>query len=126
MSKPATLSPFSGFYTRLCADNVYADLINLITQLFCPVFTLAAGPSSSFTTTELAAGGEPCVEPAISLHSHHVSLDYLFASRHEGPGFKSLRGYLSVTGTLLLALSGYSIINKLLYIFLLINLKPNF
>ncbi len=24
--------------------------------------------------TELAAGGEPCGEPAISLHSHHVSL----------------------------------------------------
>ncbi len=54
------------------ADNVIIPL-NL-TQLFCPGFTLAAGPPSSFTTTESAAGGEPCADPAISLHSHHVSL----------------------------------------------------
>ncbi len=29
---------------------------------------------SDFTTDRLGAGGEPCREPAISLHSHHVSL----------------------------------------------------
>jgi hypothetical protein len=34
---------------------------------------LARGPPSSFTT-DRAAGGEPCVEPMIPLHSHHVSL----------------------------------------------------
>ncbi len=45
-----------------------------LTQLFCPGFMLAAGSPSGFTTTESAAGGEPCRELAISLHSHHVSL----------------------------------------------------
>jgi hypothetical protein len=47
-----------------------------LTQLSCPGFTLSAGlvslPASQLT--ELAVGGEPCGEPAISLHSHHVSL----------------------------------------------------
>ncbi len=52
-----------------CADNVIIPLD--LTQLFCPGFTLAAGPPSGFTTT---AGGEPCREPAISLHSYTVSL----------------------------------------------------
>ncbi len=53
-------------------DNVIIPLD--LTQLFCPGFTLAAGPPSSFTTTYTAAGGEPCGEPTISLHSHTVSL----------------------------------------------------
>ncbi len=51
-----------------------------------------------------------CVEPAISLHSHHVSLvqwPNLFASRHKGPRFKSPGGYLCETGILLLAWSRY-------------------
>jgi hypothetical protein len=56
------------------ADNVIILLDVILIQLFCPGFTLAAGPPSGFTTTESAAGGEPCGEPAISLHSHHVSL----------------------------------------------------
>jgi hypothetical protein len=34
-------------------------------------------------------------------------VDYLFASRHKGPRFKSPRGYLCETGILLLALSRY-------------------
>jgi hypothetical protein len=34
-------------------------------------------------------------------------VDYLFASRHKGPGFKSLGGYLCETRILLLALSHY-------------------
>ncbi len=54
------------------ANNVIIPL-NL-TQLSCPGFTLTAGLHSVFTTMESAAGGEPCVELAISLHSHHVSL----------------------------------------------------
>jgi hypothetical protein len=40
-------------------------------------------------------GGEPCGEPAISLHSHHVSLvkwTTPFASCHEGPGFNPQGG----------------------------------
>ncbi len=70
----------------------------------------AAGLPSSFTTTESAAGGEPCVEPAISQDSHHVSLvqwTNLFASRHKGHRFKSPGGYLCGSGILLLALSRY-------------------
>ncbi len=56
-----------------CADNVIIPLD--LTQLFCPGFTLAAGPPSSFTTDGgRLLGGEPCGEPAISLHSPHVSL----------------------------------------------------
>ncbi len=54
------------------ADNVVIPLD--LTQLSCSGFTLAAGLPSGFTTTESAAGGEPCGELAISLHSHHVSL----------------------------------------------------
>ncbi len=34
-------------------------------------------------------------------------VDYLFASRHKGPRFKSSAGYLCETGILLLALSRY-------------------
>ncbi len=54
------------------ADNVIIPLD--LKQLFCPGFTLAAGPPSGFTTNGVAAGGEPFGEPAISLHSHRVSL----------------------------------------------------
>jgi hypothetical protein len=41
-----------------------------------------------------------CGEPAISLHSLCFTgpVDYPFASRHEGPGFKSPGGYLRETG----------------------------
>jgi hypothetical protein len=54
------------------ADNVIIPLD--LTELSCPGFMLSAGLPSGFTTTESAAGGEPCGEPAISLRSHHVSL----------------------------------------------------
>jgi hypothetical protein len=54
------------------ADNVIIPLD--LTQLFFPSFTLAAGPPSGFTTNGVGCWGEPCGEPAISLHSHHVSL----------------------------------------------------
>jgi hypothetical protein len=45
-----------------------------LTQLSCPGFMVAVGLLSGFTTDRVAARGEPCREPAISLHSHHVSL----------------------------------------------------
>jgi hypothetical protein len=41
---------------------------------FCPGFTLAAGLPSGFTTDGVGCWGDPCGEPAISLHSDHVSL----------------------------------------------------
>jgi hypothetical protein len=53
-------------------DNVIIQL-NL-TQLFCPGFMLAAVPPSGFTTDIVGCWGLPCGEPAISLHSYHVSL----------------------------------------------------
>jgi hypothetical protein len=45
-----------------------------LTQLSCPSITLAAGLPSGFITDRVGCWGEPCGEPAISLHSHHVSL----------------------------------------------------
>ncbi len=54
------------------ADNVIIPLE--LTQLSCPGFTLGADLPSGFTTTQSTARGEPSAEPAISLHSHHVSL----------------------------------------------------
>ncbi len=54
------------------ADNVIVPLD--LTQLSCPGFMLAEGFPAGFTTDEVGCWGEPCGEPAISLHSHHVSL----------------------------------------------------
>jgi hypothetical protein len=54
------------------ADNVIIPLD--LTQLLSPSFMLAAGPPSSFTPDIVSCWGELCGEPAISLHSHHVSL----------------------------------------------------
>ncbi len=45
-----------------------------LTQLSCPGFTLSAGLPCGFTTDGVGCWGEPCREPAISPHSHHVSL----------------------------------------------------
>ncbi len=65
---------------RLCQPSVGASLgfaqkcvswLDL-TKLFCPGFMLADGPPSDFTTDGVGYWGEPCGEPAISLHSHHV------------------------------------------------------
>ncbi len=61
--------------------------------------------------TKSAAGGEPCGEPAISLHSHHVSLvqwTTCLLPVTRDPGSNLLGGYLCETGILLLALSRYS------------------
>jgi hypothetical protein len=54
------------------ADNVI--ILHDLTQLFCPGFKRAAGLPSGFTTDIVSCWGEPCGEPAISLHSHKVSL----------------------------------------------------
>ncbi len=40
-------------------------------------------------------------------------MDYLFASHHKGPRFKSPGGYLCETGILLLVLSRYNIMFKI-------------
>ncbi len=89
------------------ANNVIIPLD--LTQLFCPGFTLAAGPPFGFTTDIVGCLGEPCGEPTISLHSHHVSLVQWttvcfpsWGTRVQSPG-----GYLCETGILLLALSCY-------------------
>ncbi len=50
------------------ADNVIIPLD--LTQLFCPSFTLAVGPPSSFTTDGVAAGGGG--EHMESLQSHFI------------------------------------------------------
>ncbi len=55
------------------ADNVIIPLD--LTHLFYPGFTLAAGPPSGFTTDIVGCWGEPCGEPAFSLHLHTVPLD---------------------------------------------------
>ncbi len=52
------------------AKNVIIPLD--LTQLSCPGFTLAAGLPSGFTTDGVGCWGEPCGDPAISLHSHHA------------------------------------------------------
>jgi hypothetical protein len=54
------------------ANNVIIPLD--LTQLFSPSFTLAGSHPSGYTTDIVAAGGEPCGQPAISLHSHTVLL----------------------------------------------------
>ncbi len=81
------------------ANNVIIPLD--LTQLSCPGFMLAAGLSSGFTTDRVGCwGGEPCGEPAISLHSHHVSLVHeppvCFPS--QGTQVQIPRGYLCETG----------------------------
>ncbi len=95
MCKPAASLPFSGCFTRLCVDNVWANLINLITQLFCPGFTLAAGLPSSFPNDRVGCLGV-ALWRACNLTSFSPCLtgpvDYPFASRHEGLGFKSPGG----------------------------------
>ncbi len=56
----------------LCADNVYADLISHSSSVLVSHSLQVLLPASQ--PTESAAGGEPCGEPAVLLHSHHVSL----------------------------------------------------
>jgi hypothetical protein len=77
------------------ADNVISSLD--LTQLFCPGFTLAAGPPSSFTSDKVGCWGG-ALWRACNLTSFSPCLtgpvDYLFASCHKGPRFKSPGGGL--------------------------------
>ncbi len=90
------------------ADNVIIP--HDLTQLFCPGFTLAAGPPSGFTSYIVSYWGgilwRACNLTAFS-HSLTGPVGQPFAFRHEGPGFNLQGGYLSETGILLLALSRY-------------------
>jgi hypothetical protein len=102
----------------LCRPSLGASLGSLPTM--CKPGTTWSQSSSVLVLlpasqpTESASGGEPCEEPAVSLHSHHVSLvqvDYPFPSCHKGPEFKSPGGYYCETRILLLALSCYKSLN---------------
>jgi hypothetical protein len=94
------------------ADNVIIPLD--LTQLFSPGFMLVAGPPSSFTSDGVGCWGGALWRACI-LTSFSPCLtgpvDYLFASCHKGPRFKSPGGYLCETGILLLALSHYNVSN---------------
>jgi hypothetical protein len=81
-----------------CFTRLHADLI---TQLLFPGFTLATGFPSSVTTDGVGCRGEPCGEPAISLHSHHVSLVQLTTRLlpiMRDPGSNPQGGYLYEIG----------------------------
>jgi hypothetical protein len=54
------------------ANNVIIPLD--LTQLSVPVSRSLQVLLPALQLTESAAGGEPCEDHAISLHSHHVSL----------------------------------------------------
>jgi hypothetical protein len=77
------------------ADNVIIPLD--LTQLFCPGFTLAAGPPSSFTTDRVGCWGG-ALWRACNLTSFSPCLtgpmDYLFA----GTQYQIPWGYLCETG----------------------------
>ncbi len=80
---------------------------------FLSRFHVAADLSSGFTTDGVSCwGGGGTLWKACNLTSFSPCLtgpvDYLFASCHKGPEFKSPEGYLCETGILLLALSRYS------------------
>ncbi len=95
------------------ADNVIMPLD--LTQSFpAPVSRSLQVSLLASQPTESAAGGKPCIEPAISLYSHHVSLvqwttRLLPATRD--PGSNPQGEYLCGTGILLLALSRYNLVN---------------
>ncbi len=107
MIGPVASSPFSGCFTRLCADNVSADLISHSFSVLVSCSLQVLLPASQLT--ESPAGGEPCGEPAISLHSHHASL-VQWTTRllpvMRDPGSNPW-GILCETEILLLALSCY-------------------
>jgi hypothetical protein len=96
------------------ADNVIIPLD--LTQLSCPGFTLAAGLPSGFTTDGVGCWGG-ALWRACNLTSSSPCLtgpvDYLFASHHKGPRFKSSKGYLGETRIILLVLSLYKLLLEL-------------
>ncbi len=61
-----------------------------LTQLFCPAFTLAAGPPSGFTTDIVGCwGGALWRDCNLTAFTQCLTgpVDYPFVSCHEGPGF---------------------------------------
>ncbi len=92
-----------------CTNNVIIPLD--LTLLSCPCCMCGAGLPSGFTINRVGCWGgglwrscnlttfSPCLTGPV---------DYPFAFRHKGPGFKSPGGYLCETGILLLALSRYT------------------
>ncbi len=76
--------------TRSRTDNVIIPLD--LTQVFCPGFMLAAGLPSGFTANRVGYWGG-ALWRACNLTSFSPCLtgplDYLFASRHKGPVFKT-------------------------------------
>ncbi len=96
-----------------CTNNVIIPLD--LTQLFCPGFTLAAGLPSGFKAHGVGCWGG-ALWRVCNLISFSTCLtgpvDYLFASGHKEPGFKSPGGYLYERGILLLVLSCYTTVKK--------------
>ncbi len=92
------------------ADNVIIPLD--LTQLSCPGFTLAAGLPSGFTTDAVGCW-EGALWRACNLTSFSPCLtgpvDYLFASRHKGPRFKTPGGLMWNRDSPRLALSRYTL-----------------
>ncbi len=108
----AGLCPEPSLGSRTDSVIILLDL----TQLFCPGFTLAAGHPSGFTTDGVGCWGGPCIEPAISLHPHHVSLVQWITRllpNTRDPGSKPLGGILCETGILLLVLPRCRIFNSI-------------
>ncbi len=96
-----------------CADNVIIPLD--LKQLFCPGFSLAAGPPSGFMT-DIVDCWRGALWRACNLTAFTSCLtgpvDYPFASRLEGPRFNPQGGYLCETEILLLALSATTLCIK--------------
>jgi hypothetical protein len=99
---PAMIDHFCGLvWGGLCpkpslgprTDNAIIPLD--LTQLFCSGLTLTAGPPSGFTTVRVGCWGG-ALWRACNLTSFSPCLtgpmDYPFASRHKGPGFKTPGG----------------------------------
>ncbi len=77
-----------------CRANNVIILLDL-TQLFCPGFTLTAGPPSGFTIDIVGFwGGALCraCNLTVFIHSSFGPVVHLFAFHHEGPGFNPRRG----------------------------------
>ncbi len=92
------------------ADNVITPFD--LTQLFCPSFTLAAGPPSSFTTDIVGCWGV-ALWRAFNLTAFTQSLTGSGSTLYFpawGTHFQSLGGYLCETRILLLALSRYRLL----------------
>ncbi len=94
-----------------CADNVIIPLD--LTQLFCPSFTLNAGPPFSFITDIVGfwGGGGPVesLQPHCIYTMSHWSSGLPVCLPSWGTRVQSPGGYLCETGILLSAMSRYNI-----------------